>query len=104
MDTPQDFLHPIRGGDAPPVRRGNGPLDRFSFPAHPTPRQIDDALAVVHSPGLVADQPALRLTAWETLMAERGHRVNTIRVSAMQSTLRDMRGLACHLLNPAGAA
>lgn len=69
----------------------------------PTPRQIDDALAVVHSPGLVANQPALRLNAWQTLMAERGRRVNIVRVSAMQNTLRDMRGLACHLINPAGA-
>lgn len=70
---------------------------------HPTPRQVDDALAVVHSPALVANQPALRLNAWHTLMAMRGQRVNVVRVSAMQHSLRDMRGLACHLLNPQAA-
>lgn len=70
---------------------------------HPTAREVDDALAVVHSPALVANQPALRLNAWHTLMATRGQRVNMVRVSAMQHSLRDMRGLACHLLNPQAA-
>jgi hypothetical protein len=74
------------------------------LPRAPTPRQIDDALAVVHSPGLVAHLPALRLTAWETLMAHRGQRVNTTRLSAMQHHLRHARGLASHLLTPGDAA
>lgn len=70
----------------------------------PTPRQIDDALAVVHSPALVADQPALRANAWEILKAARGQTVATARLDAMQHHLAHARGLAAHLLNPHGAA
>lgn len=77
---------------------------RCTFPhTTPTPRQIDDALAVVHSPALVADQPALRCDAWATLMQARGQRVNIIRISAMQHSLRHARGLAVHLIAPQGA-
>lgn len=73
---------------------------RHAHDAPPSARQIDDALAVVHSPALIHDQPALRLSAWEVLMAERGHRVNTLRLSGMQYALRTHRGLGAHLLNP----
>jgi hypothetical protein len=66
----------------------------------PTARQLDDANAVVNSPALVADHPSLRASAWEILMAERGHRVNLVRLSAMQHTLRNTRTLGAHLLNP----
>ena len=66
----------------------------------PTPRQIDDALAVVHSPDLVANQPGLRVNAWEILKAARGETVRTARLDAMQHSIRHARGLAVHLINP----
>jgi hypothetical protein len=57
-------------------------------PRPPTPFQIDDALAVVHSPHLVHDQPHRRAVAWETLMRERGHRVDRNRIGDLQDGLR----------------
>lgn len=71
---------------------------------HPTARQIDDALAIVHSPDLVHDQPALRTNAWETLLAARGLSANTVRLSAMQHALRQTQILGAHLLQPRGVA
>lgn len=56
-------------------------------PAPPTARQIDDALAVVHSPRLVHDQPALRADAWEKLKRQRGQSVNLERISALQDQM-----------------
>lgn len=57
-------------------------------PSPPTPRQIDDALAVVHSPALVHDQPALRAIAWDTLKRQRGQRMNLDRIGALQDSQR----------------
>ncbi len=56
-------------------------------PAAPTPRAVDDALAVVHSPHLVHDQPALRLNAWATLMEHRGNGVAVARLCHMQRAM-----------------
>jgi len=70
----------------------------------PTPRQIDDAKAIIHYPHLSHDQPAWRANAWEVLKAARGQTVNTARLDAMQHHLRHARGLAAHLLNPVAGA
>jgi len=59
-----------------------------AVPRPPTARQIDDALAVVHSPALVHDQPAMRATAWLTLKRLRGQSVNLDRIGALQDGLR----------------
>lgn len=70
------------------------------LPPQPTARQMDDAAAVVNSPAMVAGFPALRAEAWATLLAARGQRMNLIRISAMQSSLRDMRGLGAETIAP----
>ncbi len=77
-------------------------------PATPNPRAVDDALAVVHSPHLVHDQPALRLNAWATLMEYRGHGVAVGRLCRMQAAM-GMTGSALGrpqvlTLHPGGAA
>ena len=76
----------------------------FAAYAHqpPTARQHADAVAVVHNPALVQDQPALRANAWGVLMAERGHRVNYVRLSAMQYELRSTACVGAGLTTPRG--
>lgn len=56
--------------------------------ATPTSTQIASALTVARSPELFGDQPALRAIAWATLLAQRGQRMNQIRIGQMQRAQR----------------
>jgi len=78
------------------------PMPRPLIPLipRPTAQAHADAVAVVHSPELVADQPRLRRDAWAVLMAERGHHVNHPRLQAMQYCVNNLTGWAAFLLNP----
>jgi hypothetical protein len=49
---------------------------------HPT--LLTDARAVVTDPARFAAHPTLRLLAWRALMAERGYRVNQLRLTRLQ--------------------
>ena len=79
------------------------PCPFFQITPRPTAQAHADALAVVHHPELVADQPRLRLDAWAALMAERGRRVNPVRLQAMQHRVYNLSGLGAWLLNPTEA-
>ena len=57
-------------------------------PRPPTPSQVAHARSIVESPDAYSNKPALRAFAWEILLRERGHRMNTDRVSALQEPLR----------------
>jgi hypothetical protein len=46
-----------------------------------------DALNIINQPNRFAGAPTLRLVAWATLMTERGHRINQVRLGAMQRSL-----------------
>lgn len=65
--------------------------------ATPTTTQIADALHVVQSPETFCDQPSLRAIAWGTLMSQRGHRVNQIRIAQMQRAQRVTEGVQAHI-------
>lgn len=57
-------------------------------PRPPTPFEIDDALAVVHSPAHVHDQPRRRCEAWQTLKAARGQTMRLGRIIALAEPVR----------------
>lgn len=65
--------------------------------ATPTTTQIANALHVVQSPELFANTPSLRAMAWGTLMSQRGHRVNQIRIAQMQRAQRVTEGVQAHI-------
>lgn len=67
--------------------------------ATPTTTQIANALHVVQSPEAFADMPSLRAMAWGTLMSQRGHRVNQIRIAQMQRAQRVTDGVQAHIDN-----
>lgn len=53
-----------------------------------TPRMIDDALHVARHPELYHDKPSQRVLAWRALKAQRGQRVNFLRLDQMLRALR----------------
>lgn len=59
--------------------------------ATPTAKQTADALTIVTHPEQFGDMPSLRAAAWATLLANRGQRMDQLRIGRMQ---RDQRALA----------
>lgn len=59
--------------------------------APPTPRDIDDALAVVTNPARFQFLHANRTTAWANLKRARGQSVDLAKLSEMQDQLRTAR-------------